>query len=1008
MPDSIAPYRISWYDVGAGKIAVFFTLGCMILVSSSGTDDIDMNLEYWYCSFAACLSTGISPSGAERLASYTILLGCAVLWYGYTRLSRTSAACARHSCHVDRGARCRQRFLDSQFETRVILLSSGIAYAARSMRGGIRVTQRRRRIRRLSNGSFTSKYFGHLYRRVNLSTRLLCRYQRHYFCGFLRYLSALVGGGAQVPALGTTLQRHNVDPTAKLSGLTRICRCIFGLFALCVLCFDIAAYGYGSRTLRTGAVVSARIEDAGGKSIRTCLPLMKPVSVDCIDFYGLVTDENSEISGRFLGFFDGTSDCLAGARDGGLVASLEGDSCCCGSRPSSTGAAKPARFEAVGGKSIRTRHPSRKPVSTEFCDFYGSATDVHSETPGRFLGFFENTTDCPAGVRDGGPTANFEGPAANYEGDRCCCCGSRPSRTGAVTPADCLAGIRDGGPAAYWYEYCIPDATCWSGLVWRAISVLSLCLSCVCLAAMSVDGPTHTGDTVAHLSPVKELPKIASCLKIAQVTNLSYPLIDLRGGAKSPPADDANARLLAGLAALLKSASAARDSKTGPSSGKGSTAPPAKPKNRRGKRKSQRDDSLLGSLQRLVERMTKPEFNGDPLQRLQSFVSAAVKASSATPPSNHGAHAETKKSEPRRSRNADTGPRSKKQDKTPESEGRKTENKPRTYADVAKQARPAPPPATLCQVHWKGTLVSPDEFVAKVSNAQDGAHFITGVVDTIPAGFDGIMLPENSTATVVILPSTVTTLAKAEISAPAACARGNTRIHKLAYVQLGTPTFPLQWKPCASKACIIVEETCTLRAQMFSRYQKASDWTRIKARPREALRDLIIKLPQVNPDDLIDIFDFRRPDNDNQAFFSCTLRVKKHAVPKFVAASGHAGLLLKDFNPDSSVMWCKASEKEDGLAFLARVRGQSIEDGIPGVAISASGSIGLRRRKGEVASTFKISGFKCGTARSSILAFAAAHGWKEALVVSTSVRKHWVHVILKARPPEGNLQSPWS
>ena len=77
---------------------------------------------------------------------------------------------------------------------------------------------------------------------------------------------------------------------------------------------------------------------------------MKPVSVDCIDFCGLVTDENSEISGRFLGFFDGTSDCLAGARDGGLVASLEGDSCCCGSRPSSTGAAKPAKFEAVGGK----------------------------------------------------------------------------------------------------------------------------------------------------------------------------------------------------------------------------------------------------------------------------------------------------------------------------------------------------------------------------------------------------------------------------------------------------------------------------------------------------------------------------------------------------------------------------------------------------------------------------------------------------------------------------------
>ena len=131
MPDSIAPYRISWYDVGAGKIAVFFTLGCMILVSSSGTDDIDMNLEYWYCSFAACLSSGISPSGAERLASYIILLGCAVLWYGYTQLFRTNAACARHSCHIDR---C-QKFFDSQYSQYCIPTATYIVLSARMTAG---------------------------------------------------------------------------------------------------------------------------------------------------------------------------------------------------------------------------------------------------------------------------------------------------------------------------------------------------------------------------------------------------------------------------------------------------------------------------------------------------------------------------------------------------------------------------------------------------------------------------------------------------------------------------------------------------------------------------------------------------------------------------------------------------------------------------------------------------------------------------------------------------------
>ena len=406
--------------------------------------------------------------------------------------------------------------------------------------------------------------------------------------------------------------------------------------------------------------------------------------------------------------------------------------------------------------------------------------------------------------------------------------------------------------------------------------------------------------------------------------------------------------------------------------------------------------------------MTKPDFKGNPVQRLQSFVAAAENASSSRPPPKHGVPAEAKKQEPRRTKRDEAEPRRKKQDKAPAPEVRETESKPRSYADVAKKARPISPPATLCQAHWKGMLVPPDEFVARISNATEGMHLITGVVDTIPAGFDGVMLPERATATIVMLPSTATTFPKAEISAPAACARGNTRIHKLAYVQLGTPTFPLQWKPIAAKASVTIEETCTLRAQMFSRYQKANEWTRIRARPREVLRELILKLPQVNPDDLIDIFDFRRPDNDNQAFFSCTLRVKKHAVPKFVAASGHAGLLLKDFDTASSVLWSKPIENEDGPAFLARVREQSIEEGVPGVAFSASGSIGLRRRKGEIASTYKISGFKCGTARSSVIAFAATHGWREAQVVSTSLRKQWLQVTLKARPPEGDLQPPWS
>ena len=144
VPDSIAPYRISWYDVGAGKLAVFITLGFLISVSLSCPGDIDMYLGYWYCSFAACLSIGFSPSGAERLASYIILLGCAVLWYGYTQLFRTTTARARHSCHFDR---CLKSF-DSQFSLYCIPTATYIVLSARMTAGGMRLTMRRRRRRR--------------------------------------------------------------------------------------------------------------------------------------------------------------------------------------------------------------------------------------------------------------------------------------------------------------------------------------------------------------------------------------------------------------------------------------------------------------------------------------------------------------------------------------------------------------------------------------------------------------------------------------------------------------------------------------------------------------------------------------------------------------------------------------------------------------------------------------------------------------------------------------------
>ena len=150
--------------------------------------------------------------------------------------------------------------------------------------------------------------------------------------------------------------------------------------------------------------------------------------------------------------------------------------------------------------------------------------------------------------------------------------------------------------------------------------------------------------------------------------------------------------------------------------------------------------------------MSKPGFSGNPIQRLQSFVTAAVKTSSARPQPNSNTPGGT--AEPSRKKRGDPVPRVARQDKPHTSKETAAEEKPSTYAEVAKKARNMAPPATLSPSHWKGIVVPANEFVAKVSNAPAGWHYITGVVGAIPEGFDGIMLPERATATVVILPST--------------------------------------------------------------------------------------------------------------------------------------------------------------------------------------------------------------------------------------------------------------
>ena len=111
------------------------------------------------------------------------------------------------------------------------------------------------------------------------------------------------------------------------------------------------------------------------------------------------------------------------------------------------------------------------------------------------------------------------------------------------------------------------ESTYMNGPDWRAILKATLCSICICLAAIAVDGISLLNIDVACITHVKKKPPkvqrisrdwVSSCHKADHASEHPSLMIDLRGGGRSSPADDANARLLAGLAALLKSASASQ------------------------------------------------------------------------------------------------------------------------------------------------------------------------------------------------------------------------------------------------------------------------------------------------------------------------------------------------------------------------------------------------------------------------------------------------------------------
>ena len=92
-------------------------------------------------------------------------------------------------------------------------------------------------------------------------------------------------------------------------------------------------------------------------------------------------------------------------------------------------------------------------------------------------------------------------------------------------------------------------------------------------------------------------------------------------------------------------------------------------------------------------------------------------------------------------------------------------------------------------------------------------------------------------------------------------------------------------------------------------------------------------------------------------------------VSSLVSKSGHCGLFVKEFENKGSVHWLRQGDKEPGEEFLKRAYQQAADEGTPGLAFSASGSLGIRSPAGMAPSTFRFSGFRRGTLRSQLVSF---------------------------------------
>ena len=163
----------------------------------------------------------------------------------------------------------------------------------------------------------------------------------------------------------------------------------------------------------------------------------------------------------------------------------------------------------------------------------------------------------------------------------------------------------------------------------------------------------------------------------------------------------------------------------------------------------------------------------------------------------------------------------------------------------------------------------------------------------------------------------------------------------------------------------------------------------------------------MDPDALVDLFDYRRSACPEEAAATCTLRVRAEACGGLLAGNGSEGLFIKDFSNNGTVEWQKPLPGEMPRAFLYRVLRLSGQQRLAGLAFSATGSLGLRRVAGAMPSSCAANGFSCGTPRSALLSFLSDQQWRDVVLSSTTNRRAFLQLFFRGRPPLNSAVEPW-